>query len=400
MSAEPAGSLRKATGFLLILPLVLFLLAVFFLPLAGMMKLVVQDTDLEGVMPLTIAALSGWNGEGLPPEAAFAAAARDLDAAREARTAGIAARRLNYDDSSMRNVITGTARALPRPFTENADWKSTLITIDPAWGEQKTWSAISRASGPWTDFFLLSAFDKKRDSTGSLVASSPDGGLYTDVLIRTFVIAFTAMAICILLAVPAAYLLLSAGYMMSSLLMILLLLPLWTSVLVRSAAWLVILQKNGIINTFLMKIGMIGAPLELIYNRTGVLIALTHVLLPYAVLPVLGAMKNVPRNQTLAASSLGAGPFRTFFSVYLPQILPGISAGGLLVFILAIGYYITPLLLGGAGDQLLPYYIAFNTTQALNWGLAAALGTLLLAATFLLYTVYVRLVGVQRIGMG
>lgn len=400
MSAEPAGSLRKATGFLLILPLVLFLLAVFFLPLAGMMKLAVQDTDLEGVMPQTIAALAGWDGRDLPPEAAFAAVARDLDAAREARTAGTAARRLNYDDSSMRNVITGTARALPRPLADNSDWKSALIAIDPAWGEQKTWSAISRASGPWTDFFLLSAFDLKRDNTGSIVASGPDGGLYTDVLIRTFVIAFAAMAICILLAVPAAYLLLSAGYMMSSLLMILLLLPLWTSVLVRSAAWLVILQKNGIINTFLMKIGMIGAPLDLIYNRTGVLIALTHVLLPYAVLPVLGAMKNVPRNQTLAASSLGAGPFRTFFSVYFPQILPGISAGGLLVFILAIGYYITPLLLGGAGDQLLPYYIAFNTTQALNWGLAAALGTLLLAATFLLYTVYARLVGVQRIGMG
>jgi putative spermidine/putrescine transport system permease protein len=186
----------------------------------------------------------------------------------------------------------------------------------------------------------------------------------------------------------------------SSLLMIVLLLPLWTSVLVRSAAWMVILQKNGIINTLLINTGLIAQPLELIYNRTGVLIALTHILLPYAVLPILGAMRNVPKNQTLAANSLGAGPLRTFFSVYLPQILPGISAGGLLVFILSLGYYITPLLLGGAGDQLLPYYIAFNTTQTVNWGLAAALGSVLLAATFLLYAAYVRLVGVQRIGLG
>lgn len=400
MSAEPAGSLRNAAGFLLILPLVLFLLAVFFLPLAGMMKLAVQDTDLERAMPLTIVALASWTGSDLPPDAAFAAAAKDLDVARQARTTGIAARRLNYDDPSLRDVVTATARALPRPLPETADWKSTLISIDPAWGEAKTWGAIKRASGPWTDFFLLSAFDLKRSSTDTIEHANTSDGLYVDVLIRTFVIALTVMAICIALAVPAAYLLLSAGAMTSSLLMIMLLLPLWTSVLVRSAAWLVILQKNGIINAVLMKIGVIGAPLELIYNRTGVLIALTHVLLPYAVLPVLGAMKNVPRNQTLAASSLGAGPLRTFFSVYLPQILPGISAGGLLVFILAIGYYITPLLLGGAGDQLLPYYIAFNTTQALNWGLAAALGTLLLAATLLLYSVYARLVGVQRIGMG
>ncbi|OJF98198.1 ABC transporter permease [Pararhizobium antarcticum] len=162
----------------------------------------------------------------------------------------------------------------------------------------------------------------------------------------------------------------------------------------------VILQKNGLINTLLINIGLIGQPLELIYNRTGVLIALTHILLPYAVLPILGAMRNVPRNQTLAANSLGAGPLKTFFSVYLPQILPGISAGGLLVFILSLGYYITPLLLGGEGDQLLPYYIAFYTTQTVNWGLAAALGSVLLTATFPLYASYIRLVGVPPIGLG
>ncbi len=390
----------KAAGFLLILPLVLFLLAVFFVPLAGMLRLAVEDTDLSSVMPLTVEAIERWDGTGLPAPAVYDAVAVDLIAAKETRTAGVAARRLNYDTPSLRSVITATVRRLPKTTSTGTDWATELPAIDPAWGKPEIWQAIARARGPWSDFYLLSAFDLRRDPGGSIRAARDDGGLYVDVLIRTFIIAFTVTVICIVLALPAAFLLISTGSGVSSLLMIVLLLPLWTSVLVRSAAWMVILQKNGLINTLLINIGLIGQPLELIYNRTGVLIALTHILLPYAVLPILGAMRNVPRNQTLAANSLGAGPLRTFFSVYLPQILPGISAGGLLVFILSLGYYITPLLLGGAGDQLLPYYIAFNTTQTVNWGLAAALGSVLLAATFLLYAAYIRVVGVQRIGLG
>jgi putative spermidine/putrescine transport system permease protein len=390
----------RAIGLLLILPLLLFLLSVFYVPLSGMLRLAVADDDLSGVMPLTVVAIDSWDGQGLPPVYAFAAVAADLTAAKKTRTAGVAARRLNYDTPLLRSVITSTARKLPADFDPATDWQAALPSIDPAWSKPATWQAIFRARGPWSDFYLLSAFDLRRDPAGGVKPAQEEGGLYVDVLIRTFVIAAMVTGICVVLALPAAFLLASVGSGLSSLLMIVLLLPLWTSVLVRSAAWMVILQKNGLINTFLLKIGLIGTPLELIYNRTGVLIALTHILLPYAVLPILGAMRNVPKNQTLAASSLGAGPVRTFFSVFLPQILPGISAGGLLVFILSLGYYITPLLLGGAGDQLLPYYIAFNTTQTVNWGLAAALGTVLLVATFLLYGAYVRLVGVQRIGLG
>jgi putative spermidine/putrescine transport system permease protein len=224
--------------------------------------------------------------------------------------------------------------------------------------------------------------------------------LYSGVLLQTFTIGFLVTVICLLLALPVAHLMASAGTGLSSVLMLVLLLPLWTSVLVRSAAWLVILQKNGIVNQLLTSTHLISEPLNLIYNRTGVLIALTHILLPYAVLPLYASMKSLPATQMRAASSLGAGPVEAFFRIYLPQIVPGLSAGGLLVFILSLGYYITPLLLGGAGDQMLPYYIAYNTSQALNWGLAAALGSLLLIATLILYAIYVRLVGVERIGLG
>jgi putative spermidine/putrescine transport system permease protein len=388
----------RVTALLLILPLSLFLLSVFFLPIGGLLSRAVEDPDLADAMPLTVSAISNWDGRDLPSAEVYDALAEELLSARASRTVGIPARRLNYDDGSLRQIITVSARKLPATPVPGEDWKATLQAIDPAWGQPEIWQAIKRAKGPYTSFYLLTGFDLRWEADSG-IQRVEDGGLYTQVLTRTFQIAAIVTLLSIILALPTAYLMLNAPFGFASILMVMLLLPLWTSILVRSAAWLVILQKNGIINSFLMEIGAISAPLELIYNRTGVLIALTHILLPYAVLPVLGAMRNVPVNQTLAAHSLGAGPIRTFLAVYLPQIMPGVSAGGLLVFILALGYYITPLLLGGAGDQLLPYYIAFNTTQTLNWGLAAALGVILLVTTLLLYAVYVRVIGAERIGL-
>lgn len=386
-------------GALLILPLVLFLGLVFFAPLAGMLGLSIIDKELREVLPRTIAALEHWEGGSAIPELAYEAVVRDLFEARQAKTVGIAARRLSYDVNGLRSVVTGTARALPKDISSVSDWKEALIAADQAWANPEIWQVIVRSRGPVSDFFLLSAIDLRRDAAGSLHRAGNEG-LYVSVLLRTFVIALTVTLICLLLALPAAELLASASATVSGLLMLVLLLPLWTSVLVRSASWLVILQTNGIVNQALMKLQLISEPLALVYNRAGVLIALTHILLPYAVLPLYGVMKSLPKNQMLAASSLGAGPVEAFFRIYLPQIAPGVSAGGLLVFILALGYYITPLLLGGAGDQLLPFYIAYNTTQSINWGLASALGSILLVATVVLYTVYVRLVGVERIGLG
>ncbi|OYU37868.1 MAG: polyamine ABC transporter substrate-binding protein [Pseudorhodobacter sp. PARRP1] len=394
------GTIRRAGAALMILPVVIYLFAVFFVPIGGMLGLAVRDDELAEVMPLTVTEIAKWDGAGLPGPTAFEAVARDLTTAANARTAGTPARRLSYDDPALRGVISTTARGLKGEFAEGTDWTTRLPELDPAWGQPAVWTAIDRAAGPYSDFFVLAALDLRRDAAGSLHFAPDESRLYLDVLARTLKIAASVTAICLILALPAAYLLKSVSTGTQGLLMIVLLLPLWTSLLVRSAAWMVILQKNGIINNVLLKIGIIDAPLELVFNRTGVLIALSHILLPYAVLPVLGAMRNVSATQTLAASSLGAGPVRTFFSVYLPQIVPGISAAGLLVFILALGYYITPLLLGGPGDQLLPFYIAFNTTQTVNWGLAAALGSILLLATLLLYGVYVKLVGADRIGLG
>src|ERR687894_1595511 len=168
-------------------------------------------------------------------------------------------------------------------------------------------------------------------------------------------------------------------------------LPLWTSLLVRTAAWFILLQNNGLINSTLIDLGIIDAPLPLIFNRAGVIIAMTHVLLPFMVLPIYSVVTAIPKNLMAAAASMGAGPLRAFWRVLLPLSLPGVLSGSLLVFMVAIGYYITPALVGGANDQMISSVIAFYATGTANWGLAGALGLILLLVTTALYLVYVRL---------
>lgn len=400
---DAASSLRRRRAWLglaLWLPLLLYLGAVFFAPLADMLRLAVVDEDVPAVMPGTAAALHGWRGPGLPPEPACAVFAQELVAAREARTLGTVARRLNLDDAGLRSALNGTARRLDGAPPAPGTCLQTLAALDPAWGTPPAWHALARATGPFTDFFVLASWDRRRDDAGRVVGQRGGDALYVDALLRTFGIAAAATVLCVLLGLPAAYLLVHGSPLTMRLGMLALLLPLWTSVLVRSASWLVLLQENGLVNQVLVALHLIETPLALVYNRTGVLIALTHVLLPYAVLPISNSMKSLSPTQMRAASSLGAAPLTRFVRIYLPQILPGIAAGAMLVFIIALGYYITPLLLGGPSDQLLPYYIAYNATQTVNWGLAAALGGSLLLATLAIYAAYVRLVGVRRIGLG
>jgi putative spermidine/putrescine transport system permease protein len=162
----------------------------------------------------------------------------------------------------------------------------------------------------------------------------------------------------------------------------------------------VLLQREGLINSALMKLGLLAQPLELIYDRTGVLIAMSHVLLPFMILPLYGVLKDMPTNTLRAAASLGAPPLTRFFRVYLPLAAPGIAAGALMVFILALGYYITPALVGGGGDQMLSYFIAKYTTETGNWGMAAALGLVLLVTTLALYGVSQRLSGGRTRAIG
>jgi putative spermidine/putrescine transport system permease protein len=382
---------RRLGALALIAPLVVFVAFTFLAPIFEMLRRSVEDTDLSETWPNVVAAVSGWDGQGLPSDAAFAALATDIRSSYEAGTLAVAARRLNYSIAGGRSLVMNTGRKLARQDTPPASWREALITVDPAWGDRATWTANARASGPATDFFLLSALDLRKDVDGNIVRAPPEQSIYLAVLGRTLWISAVVTALCFALGFPVAYLLANAPERIASVLMILLLLPFWTSLLARIAAWVVLLQENGIINDALLGLGLLDQPLRLIFNRTGVVVAMVHVLLPFMILPIYGVMKGIRPEYVRAARSLGAAPTTAFVRVYLPQTKPGIAAGVLLVFIMAIGYYITPALLGGANDQMISWFIAFYTTDTVNWGLAAALGVVLLLATAILYIVYQRL---------
>lgn len=390
---------RQVKALALVLPLLVFLLFTFAGAIAGMLWRAVDDREVRLVLPQTIAALASWDGRDLPDEKAYAALAGDIMAARDSGTIAIAAKRLNYALNGFRTILTSTARNLktaPEPGTA----RETLGKINPAWRERATWTTIKDASGPVTGFYLLSALDLTRNVDGAIVAAPPDQAIYRDVFVRTFLISLSVTVLCLILGFPVAYLLAALPPGRSNLLMIFVLLPFWTSLLVRTCAWIVLLQGKGVVNDSLLWLGIIDEPLRLIYNRFGVCVAMTHVLLPFMILPLYSSMKAISPAYMRAAASLGAPPLTAFLRIYLPQTLPGIGAGSLLVFILALGYYITPALVGGAADQMISYFIALYTTETANWGLASALGAVLLLATILLALVYGKLVQGQQVTGG
>ena len=382
---------QKLHAIVLVAPLLLFLALNFVLPIGSMLLRSIQDPEMSTVLPRTAALLRGLENGALPDDHIAGVFVTELRQTRDTGALSAVANRLNYDINGFRTLLFRTARQLgdeTAPATLDE-----LVRIDPRWGERETWAALKHASGPYTSFYLLAAVDRRLTADGGIARTAAQQAIFVDVFKRTFGVSAVVTLVCLVLAYPVAYLLATVPARLGNLLMILVLLPFWTSVLVRTTAWMVLLQREGIVNGILRRAGIISDPLQLIHNRTGVYIAMTYVLLPFMVLPLYGVMKGVSPLAVRAALSLGASPFAAFRRVYLPQTLPGITAGCLLVFILAIGYYITPALVGGADDQLISYFIAFYTNQTLNWGMAAALGLVLLAVTLILYGVYTKLAG-------
>ena len=383
----------------LIAPLVLFLLLIFLLPMGMMLKKSIENPDVATLIPRTSSALANWDGKSLPDDATFQALAEEIATASEADKLGNLGKRLNSEISGYRSLLNNTADGLP--FDPAPDsWRDAMLELDPRWGELPYWQAIARNRSPYTDAYLLSSIDLQRDNAGQIVQVSEDQAIYQNVFIRTFWMSLVITACCLLLAYPLAYLLATLPERSANLLMILVLLPFWTSVLVRIAAWIVLLQSNGLINQFLMGLGLIDTPLQLVFNRIGVYISMVHIMLPFMVLPLYSVMKSIPNSYQRAAISLGCSPIASFWRVYFPQTYAGVGAGCLLVFILSIGYYITPALLGSPNDQMVSYFVAFYTNTTINWGMATALGGLLLLATLLLYIVYNWLVGADRLKLG
>lgn len=386
-----AERMKKLRYGALILPLALFLVLTFVWPIAALLKRSVDNPEVVGAFPVTSSMLRNWNGKALPDDATFAAFADELGKTKGTPTLAAAAKRLNMEQPGFRSVMMRSARAM-QPEA-GASPKDALIAADSRWGEIATWQFLARNATPYTARYLLASVDRKYDEQGNIVAADEDEAIYVDVLLRTFEMSFVVTVCCLLLGFPLAYMMATQPPKIANVIMIFVLLPFWTSILVRVAAWIVLLQSQGLVNQALMAMGIIHEPLQLVFNRVGVYIAMVHILLPFMILPLYSVMKGISPTYVRAAQSLGCPPFRSFWKVYFPQALPGVGAGGLLVFILCMGYYITPALLGSPKEQMASYFVAFYTNQTINWGMAAALSAILFAATLVLYMVYSKLVG-------
>lgn len=386
---------KRMTAIALIAPLVVFLLVVFVAPIAILLKRAIENPEIADGLPQTVAALKEWNRIGTPPDAAYAALSADLAAAYANNKAGNIARRINTEVSGARSVVMKTARAMPlldadgKPLPESAV-KQAMIEIDEKWGQPDYWQVIARNGSRYSPYYLLASLDLRQDGQGHIVRIDEDQSAYRQIFLRTFVISLGVTLFCLVLGYPLAYWLSTMPERRANLFMILVLIPFWTSILVRVAAWMVLLQSEGLVNKTLMALNIADAPLELLFNRTGTYISMTHILLPFMILPLYSVMKSIPPTYMRAAVSLGSHPFAAFWRVYVPQTYPGVGAGALLVFILALGYYITPALLGGTNEQMVSYYVAYFINVTINWGMACALGALLFIATLLLYGVYRR----------
>lgn len=220
---------------------------------------------------------------------------------------------------------------------------------------------------------------------------------YARIFRTTFEVSLITTALCVLLGYPLAYLLAQLPQRIAALCMIAVLLPFWTSVLVRTYAWLVLLQRQGIINEWGMGLGLWQEPLPLVHNLSGTLIGMTHIMLPYLILPLYASMRAINGDYVKAAANLGASPARAFWFVYLPLSVPGLVAGATIVFILCLGFYITPALLGGGRVILVSMRIATDIELFFNWGAASALGVVLLLLTVALLYLASRLAGFQRV---
>ena len=398
--ATGPGGRERWRALALVLPLLVFAGVTFLAPLGTMLLRSVYDPVVADALPETIAALRAWDGEGLPPEAVYDAAARELGLAREARTLGQVAGRVNRVESGLRSVFTRTARDLGD--VTGGPWRDVMAGLDSAWVEPATWHAIRATGERFTARHYLNAVDLQRLPDGSVARQPEERRIYLPLLWRTLLVSLAITGLCVILGYPIAHLIAHAPPRRANLLLALVLVPFWTSLLVRTTSWIVLLQTQGVINDLLVALGLIGddGRLSMIYNMTGTLVAMTHVLLPFMVLPLYSVMRSIPRLHMSAAASMGATPAQAFRRVYWPQTLPGVGAGSLLVFILAIGYYITPALVGGSSGQLISNMVAYHMQTSLNWGLAAALGAVMLAGVLILYLLYDRLIGVERMSLG
>ena len=396
-----ARSLRrsKLRGALLVLPALLFLIIIFVVPIAQLLSRSVDDTMVNKALPRTFVAFESWDRQSLPEEAMFEAIFLDITTG-EKYLIGKATTRMNYEKPGWRSLIKKSGRKFKKKI-KGPPYRDAMIKIDKRWGDVAFWQTLGAMKDPQTLGYFLNAVDRQYDVNKHVIMKDKNVRVYVMLWWRTLLLSLIVTVGCLAMAYPVAHLLATLPLRYSNLLMICVLMPFWTSLLVRIVAWMVMLQNNGVVNSTLVWTGILDDQnrLPMMYNFTGTVIVMIQILLPFMILPIYSVMKTIPPSYMRAAQNLGAPPSLAFLKVYLPQTLPGVGAGVILVFIVAIGYYITPELVGGKDGQLIGNMIAYHMQKSLNWGLAAAMGTLLLAAILLLYWVYDRIVGIDNMRM-
>lgn len=369
---------RKTVSLLLVAPLALLLVLGFVLPIGLAVFKAFDNPEISTALPRTSLALEGWDGPALPPETVFAALVEDMRQADDNRAFGAMTRRLNFETTGLRATLSKTrngAGALAPPYA------TSLPALAPAWDDPALWQLLKLHSSPYTASYVLRALDLRHTETGAIVAVRPDEAIFRDLFLRTFTMSIVVTLIIVVIGYPTAWFISTLKGRAATLAMACVLIPFWVSILVRSAAWFILLQREGLINGLLSALHLIDRPEAMIFTRPAVYVAMVHVLLPFFILPLLSVMQRLRVDPLRAAASMGARPWQQFLYVYLPLTMPGVLAGALIVFMLSVGFYITPALVGGLRDQMIGYYIDYFTNSTINLGMAAALSLLLLLFT-------------------
>ena len=399
VSLQKAERRNKIRAILLVAPLLLFILFTFLIPIGDMLLRSVDDSYINTVFPKTFKEYKKWDRQDLPSEELYKTMFFEVKDS-EGYAIGKASTRMNYAKSGWKSLLKKSKRKFKK--IEEGPYKEQMIAIDKKWADMEYWKALGVMVDATTAGYYLNAVDLKYNVDKEVVRQKENRRIYNHTWFKTFKVSVLVMVFCLMLGYPIAYLLSTLPLKYSNLLMICVLLPFWTSLLVRTVAWMVMLQQKGVFNNLLVMANIISDEnrFKLMYNETATIIVMTQILLPFMVLPLYSVMKTISPNYMRAALNLGASPLHAFWKIYMPNSVPGISAGCMLVFILAIGYYITPELVGGKDGQMIGNWIAYHLKTTLNWGLCAALGAILLGVMTVLYWVYNKLVGIENIKLG
>lgn len=383
ISAKPRR-LRQpgVTGLLLVAPLVLLIAVFLVIPLAKFVWLSVDNREMARALPATALALESSAPADVPGDAVFAAFAQDLG--RDPDNVPRLAAHLNFFQGGMISLVRKTAAELP----QIAPTRAGFVAFDKRWDDPRSWRAILLATRPLTYEHYLEALDLRtaRPAVSAAIELKPENQqIFQRLWLRTISVALVVVAVCTVIGYPIANYLARARGLAFTLALGVVLLPFWTPLLARIASWVVLLESNGIITRLLIGSGLVDAANrpQLLNNMFATVLVMSYVLLPYAVLPTYAVMSRINPGLYDAALTLGASPLRAFFTVYLPQTLPGVLAGAVLIFVFSFGFYLTPELVGGPSGSLIGNQIAYNFSKSLNWGLAGALSAMLLVVVAL-----------------